>query len=46
MGNSKTQSIRSMTGFGSAEYAALGWHFAIDIRSVNGRFLDFSLRCP
>ena len=35
-----------MTGFGSAEYAALGWHFAIDIRSVNGRFLDFSLRCP
>jgi len=46
MEKAKTQSIRSMTGFGSAECTSLGWHFVIDIRSVNGRFLDFSLRCP
>ncbi|MFZ9465426.1 MAG: YicC/YloC family endoribonuclease, partial [Burkholderiaceae bacterium] len=35
-----------MTGFGTAECVEMGWHFAVDIRSVNGRFLDFSLRCP
>lgn len=46
MGKAMTQSVRSMTGFGTAECVEMGWHFAVDIRSVNGRFLDFSLRCP
>lgn len=46
MGKAITQSVRSMTGFGTAECVEMGWHFAVDIRSVNGRFLDFSLRCP
>jgi uncharacterized protein (TIGR00255 family) len=35
-----------MTGFGSASERWEGWSILIDVRSVNGRFVDFSLRCP
>ncbi|MFM7255868.1 MAG: YicC/YloC family endoribonuclease [Betaproteobacteria bacterium] len=36
----------SMTGFGSASERWEGWSILVDARSVNGRFVDFSLRCP
>lgn len=46
MGKTKADAIRSMTGFGNAECIMRQWHIAVDIRSVNGRFFDFSLRSP
>ena len=46
MASPREQSIRSMTGFGSAETHAGAWHLLIEIRSVNGRFFDFNVRCP
>jgi len=38
--------IRSMTGFGQAEGAAAGWRCTVELRSVNGRYLDVRLRLP
>ena len=37
-------SVRSMTGFGTATTPDGTW--VVDVRSVNGRFLDLSLRLP
>jgi uncharacterized protein (TIGR00255 family) len=38
--------IRSMTGFGGAQYEDEGIRIQIDIRSVNNRFFDFHPRLP
>ena len=38
--------IESMTAFGRAESRAEGWDATVEIRSVNGRFLDIVLRLP
>jgi uncharacterized protein (TIGR00255 family) len=38
--------IRSMTGFGQAEGSAAGWRCTVELRSVNGRYLDVRLRLP
>jgi uncharacterized protein (TIGR00255 family) len=38
--------IRSMTGFGQAEGTAAGWRCTVELRSVNGRYLDVRLRLP
>ena len=38
--------IRSMTGFGKAEKEINGKKFAAEIRSLNGKQLDFSVRLP
>lgn len=38
--------IRSMTAFASGERESEGWVFAWEIRTVNHRFLDVSLRLP
>lgn len=39
-------SIRSMTGFGKAEFEIGNSKFRIEIRSVNHRFLDLKIRVP
>lgn len=38
--------IRSMTGYGRKEVSAPGMHAAIEIRSVNNRFLDVQVKAP
>jgi len=38
--------IRSMTGFGAATFEVEGQRFALEIRSVNHRFLDIQIRLP
>ena len=38
--------IRSMTGFGRVEGEKYGLHLTIELRSVNHRFCDFSVRLP
>jgi len=38
--------IRSMTGFGRAEFRVEGVSFAVEVRSVNHRHLDVSVRLP
>ncbi|MFI5321711.1 MAG: YicC/YloC family endoribonuclease [Myxococcota bacterium] len=38
--------IRSMTGFGRAVFEAAGASFAVELRSVNQRNLDLSVRLP
>lgn len=38
--------IRSMTGYGSAELADAGIAYAVEIRSVNHRYLKLSIRLP
>ena len=38
--------IESMTAFGRAEHRTEGWDATVEIRSVNGRFLDIVLRLP
>ncbi|MEO8667343.1 MAG: YicC/YloC family endoribonuclease [Bauldia sp.] len=39
-------SIKSMTGFGRADGAAAGYRWTWELRSVNGKGLDFRLRLP
>ena len=39
-------SIHSMTGFGRAAVERQGWRLAIELRSVNSRYLDIQVRCP
>ncbi len=39
-------SIRSMTGFGSAEVRHNGWHLRVECRSVNHRGLDTRVHFP
>ncbi|MEN9353366.1 MAG: hypothetical protein RL318_691 [Fibrobacterota bacterium] len=38
--------IRSMTGFGTGEVMAAGRKVIVEVRSVNGRFLEAQLRMP
>lgn len=38
--------IRSMTGYGSVEFADNGVSYAVEIKSVNNRFLKLSLKIP
>lgn len=38
--------VYSMTGYASAQHDAGPWRLGLEIRSVNGRFLDLSLRLP
>lgn len=38
--------IKSMTGFGKAEYNENGMKIAVEIQSVNSRFLDLKMRLP
>ena len=40
------QSLKSMTGFASAQGARGDWSWSADIRGVNGRTLDLRLRLP
>ena len=38
--------IRSMTGYGSAKGKAGGLSLCLELRSVNNRYLDLSIRVP
>lgn len=38
--------IRSMTGFGRASFEAAGLHFDVEVRCLNSRHLDLSVRLP
>jgi uncharacterized protein (TIGR00255 family) len=38
--------IRSMTGYGSAENITKKYHIKVEIKSLNGKFLELNLRCP
>ena len=38
--------IRSMTGFGSAKGKAAGLSLSVELRSVNNRYLDVSVKLP
>ena len=38
--------IHSMTGFGRAAAERQGLRLAIELRSVNSRYLDIQVRCP
>lgn len=38
--------IKSMTGFGRGEYGEDNISFTVDVRSVNHRYSDFSIRMP
>ena len=38
--------MRSMTGYGSGKIQKNGWEVTVDLKTVNHRFLDLSLRLP
>ena len=38
--------IRSMTGYGSAKGKIAGRSFILELRSVNNRYFDLSIKCP
>lgn len=38
--------IKSMTGYGSASGSAQGFNISVELKSVNNRFLDTSVRIP
>lgn len=38
--------MRSMTGYGSGKVEKNGWEVTVDLKTVNHRFLDMSLRLP
>ena len=38
--------IRSMTGFGRASFELEGAHFDVEVRTLNHRYLDVSVRLP
>ena len=38
--------IRSMTGYGGAKGTVQGLELSIELKSVNNRFLDTSVRLP
>lgn len=38
--------IKSMTGFGRAEYISEGREYIVEIRAVNHRYLDLTIRLP
>ncbi len=37
---------RSMTGYGRSDFSINGGTFSIEVKSLNHRFMDISLRCP
>ena len=38
--------IRSMTGYGNAERITSKYHIKVELKSLNGKFLELNLRCP
>ena len=38
--------VRSMTGYGRAQSSVGGFELTLEIRSVNHRYLDISVRVP
>lgn len=38
--------IKSMTGYGRGQFSADGFEFTVEIKSVNHRYFDFSVRTP
>ena len=40
------QMILSMTGYGEAQYSEDGVSYALEIRSVNGRYLKIAIKLP
>lgn len=38
--------LRSMTGYGKGEAEAEGWHYSVQLKSVNNRFLEAPLKLP
>ena len=36
----------SMTGYGKGEYKEGGLELSVEIKTVNNRYLDASLKCP
>lgn len=38
--------LKSMTGYGSAEFAGSRYSFRIEIKALNGKFLELNLRMP
>jgi uncharacterized protein (TIGR00255 family) len=38
--------IKSMTGYGSAQGSVEGLRITVELKSVNNRFLDASVRLP
>jgi uncharacterized protein (TIGR00255 family) len=42
----RARSVRSMTGYGHADQEHQGWRLGIEIRSVNSRFLDLTIKAP
>ena len=38
--------MRSMTGYGNGKTEKNGWEVTVDLKTVNHRFLDMSLRLP
>jgi uncharacterized protein (TIGR00255 family) len=38
--------VKSMTGFGRGEYAASGFEFVVEIKTINHRYLDMNIRMP
>lgn len=38
--------IRSMTGFGRAQFSGAGLEFTVEIKSVNSRYFEFNCRLP
>ncbi|MBI5826541.1 MAG: YicC family protein [Deltaproteobacteria bacterium] len=37
---------KSMTGYGRSDFSINGGSFSIEVKSLNHRFMDISLRCP
>jgi uncharacterized protein YicC (UPF0701 family) len=38
--------LRSMTGYGSYDLESEQFSIKVEIKSLNGKFLDISFRCP
>lgn len=38
--------LRSMTGYGRGEAEQNGWHYSVQVKSVNNRFLEAPLKLP
>ncbi|MEX0944111.1 MAG: YicC/YloC family endoribonuclease [Balneolaceae bacterium] len=38
--------IKSMTGFGRGEYASNGFQITVELKTLNSRYLDISIRTP
>ena len=41
-----TKVLNSMTGFGSSSFSAKDFSLDVEIKSVNGRFLDVNIKGP